>query len=179
MLVNKDKKNKVAFSLIEVMVVIAVLSLGMLSIASLVRQSVKAENISKTRLLSQELAQEGIEMMRRVRDNNFIEAGFGGSSPDWLAGMEVGNSYKIAFLMDEPELVNSISEARLQIINNGYYIGFYTHDSSYPDSNFYRKIDVEAVLGEPEAVRLVSTVMWKEGSYDASYSVEAKLYDWY
>jgi prepilin-type N-terminal cleavage/methylation domain-containing protein len=179
MFINNYKKFKSAFSLIEVMVVIAILSLGMLSIAGLVRQSIRAENVSKTKLLSQELAQEGLEMMRRIRDNNFIAAGFQGNSPDWLTGIEPGNSYKISFLMDEPILITSIEEGRLQIINNGYYEGFYTHNPIYPDSNFYRKIDVETVAGEPDAVRLISTVMWQEAGYYADYSLETILYDWY
>lgn len=172
-------KFKPGFSLIEVMVVVAILSVGMLSVASLVRQSIQAENTSKTRLLAQELAQEGLELMRRNRDNNFIAAGYQGTSPDWLTGMEIGSSYKVGFLMETPVEIGSINQGRLQIINNGFYTGFYTHDVAYPDSNFYRKIDVQAVDGEPDAVRLICTVMWKEAGYESDYSLETILYDWY
>ncbi|MCF7820663.1 MAG: prepilin-type N-terminal cleavage/methylation domain-containing protein [Candidatus Pacebacteria bacterium] len=168
-----------AFSLVEVMVVVAILGVGMLAVAALVQQSIKVNNISKSRLTAQELVQEGVELIRWVRDNNFIEAGYEGSDPYWLENIEPG-SYRMSFSMDYPEAITSIDQGRLQIVDDGFYEGLFDHNVFYPDSNFYRKIDIESMPGATgNSVRVRATVKWKEGGQEALYSIETILYDWY
>jgi|AntAceMinimDraft_4_1070372.scaffolds.fasta_scaffold20754_3 prepilin-type N-terminal cleavage/methylation domain-containing protein len=171
------KKN--GFSLVEVMVVVAIIGTGMLAVATLVKQSIQVNNISKSQLISQELAQEGIELIRWVRDNNFLEAGYQGSVPYWLNNIEPG-TYRLSFSMDYPEPISSIDEGRLQVIESGPYEGFFDHNSVYLDSSFYRKIDIEFIPDSGgKAVRVVSTVKWLESGQESLYSLETILYDWY
>lgn len=177
-----NRQLKKGFSLIEVMVVIVIISLGMMSVASLIQQSLRVKNISKSHLAAQELAQEGLELIRRVRDNNFIEAGFQGDTPNWVVGIEPGK-YKVAFNLTTPIRINNLDEGRLYNIESGDYLGFYTHPAiETPDvkeSDFYRMIETEYLDADPNKLKVTSTVRWVGAGDDFIYKLETVLYDWY
>lgn len=92
-------KNKKGFSFLEVMITIAVLSVGILGVLALVSSSMRYSMNARDSIIASELAQEGIELARNVRDNNFITHSsdpfydFITSPPAW-PGM---NRYKIDY----------------------------------------------------------------------------------
>jgi len=69
----KDKKNKIkdAFSLIEALVAISILMIGILSAFILVIRTLANTPHIQSRLIAANLAQEGVELVRQIRDNNF------------------------------------------------------------------------------------------------------------
>jgi type II secretory pathway pseudopilin PulG len=78
-----------AFTLVETLVAIAVLLLAIVGPFISVQHALIASYIARDELIGNSLAQEGIEDVRRVRDNNFLTANSSGSTDtDWLAGID-------------------------------------------------------------------------------------------
>jgi hypothetical protein len=69
----------------EVLAAIFVLTIGIGGAFLMVRQSLSAASINKNRLIAAYLAQEGIEMVRNIRDNNWL------AQRTWDIGLSPGN----------------------------------------------------------------------------------------
>jgi prepilin-type N-terminal cleavage/methylation domain-containing protein len=81
------------FTLIEVLVAISVLLLGIVGPLALANASLQAGLLSRDQITAYYLAQEAIEMVREVRDENFIERRMRvvqeqPPEPDWLFGLD-------------------------------------------------------------------------------------------
>lgn len=64
--------NNKSFTLIEVVVAIFLISLGTLGSFSLIQRTVSFTAITSSQLAASYLAQEGIEVIRNIRDTNWI-----------------------------------------------------------------------------------------------------------
>ena len=86
----KPKHKKNAFTLLELIVSIFVISVGILGAYILYSQIISFSEVSKARLTAAYLAQEGIEIVRNIRDTNWVINNKGGNR-DWNEGLEDGN----------------------------------------------------------------------------------------
>lgn len=66
-------KNSTGFTLIEVVVSIFVLVMGTLAVMGVISNSLGLVNLSKRSAVATNLTQEGIEVVRNIRDTNWIE----------------------------------------------------------------------------------------------------------
>ena len=87
-------KNK-AFTILELIVAIFVMTVGVLGAYAVVQQIIVYNSISSSRLTAAYLAQEGIELVRNIRDTNWLTVplvawnnGLGAS--DWEADYNNG-----------------------------------------------------------------------------------------
>ena len=68
-------KNKIkaayGFTLLEVTAVTAILTIALLGISSLVIQNLQAHNYNHNFLIASMLSQEGLELVRNIRDDNW------------------------------------------------------------------------------------------------------------
>lgn len=69
---NKPKKRK-AFSFIEVVISIFIISVGLVSSIALISVSLRDSIDSRKQMIASLLAQEGAELVRNIRDNNWID----------------------------------------------------------------------------------------------------------
>lgn len=85
--INKLKKNKNSneggFSLLEAMLSIFILLMGITAAMSLVSGGVRGLTLSKNRLIATNLAQEGLEIIHNVRDNNWLNSKNDATPPPW------------------------------------------------------------------------------------------------
>ena len=72
--------NNKSFTLIEVTVAIFLLTVGTVGAFSLIQRTIVLSTIGAAQLQATYLAQEGIEIVRNIRDSN------------WLAGVDWGNN---------------------------------------------------------------------------------------
>ena len=68
----RKKKDKSGFSLLEVIIALFVLSIGITAMLSLISNSINNSNEAKDMIAAAQLAQEGVELVRNKRDNNYI-----------------------------------------------------------------------------------------------------------
>ncbi len=170
--------NKQGFCLMEVMAVLFIVMVGMVGVMSLVLQNIQVKEINTNRIIAHQLAQEGIELIRKQRDTNWIEcAGIPSPSPDcWLSNIEPDLSYKIDFSDDYPEIVTGIEDTSLYKVVSGGFENMYVHNITSQETPFYRIIEINTVNNH--SIKVVVTVDWQERSEVYSYSAETILYDW-
>jgi len=84
---QKAKIKRRGFTLIEALVAISILLVGILGPFMLTNMNLQAGLFSRDQITAYYLAQEAIEMVREVRDENFIQEQRTGSNMWWLSGL--------------------------------------------------------------------------------------------
>lgn len=90
--------NQRGFNLIEVVIAIAIITIGLLSIISLFSSNIRNEIKSRDKLIAVYLANESIEVVRQQRDNNWFK-GVG-----WRTGIPIG---EVIIVPDNTSDINS------------------------------------------------------------------------
>ncbi|OQA36260.1 MAG: hypothetical protein BWY53_00583 [Parcubacteria group bacterium ADurb.Bin326] len=108
-MLKKIAKNKSGQSLIELIVAVAIIQVGLLSVWSLFLSNFNAERESELRIVGANLSREGIELVKNIRDSNWLRADRGdvneeGTIWPWDEGLSSGVysvSYDNGALEDE------------------------------------------------------------------------------
>ena len=165
--------NNKGFSLLELIITIFVVSVGILGTHSVVSYTLSAIGLSASRLTAAYLAQEGIEIVRNIRDTNWIEGGF----VVWDSGLSEG-SYEADYQSDDlvpcsfPCDFNS--NLRLLQIEGG----FYRYSATGIDTSFKRKIIITDA-GLPDFLTVTVSVEWEhKGKLQQPVTVQENLYNW-
>ena len=172
----KNKIKAVAgFTLLEITVVTAILVIALLGISSLVIQNLQAQNYNHNFLIASMLSQEGLELVRNIRDDNWHN-----NNPSWKTGTGAGSntdilqdlSYSIDYTGVIDDTPNNIDDAgaRLNITNDGYYV----HTGGTP-TQYYRII---SVLDHSDSIAASSTVKWNYRGQSHIFVASTELYDW-
>src|SRR3990172_140667 len=77
------------FTIIEVIIAISLVNIGLLAISSLVIQNIQTQDINREYIIASMLAQEGLELARNIRDNNWR------NDIDWKYGNGVNSATDI------------------------------------------------------------------------------------
>ena len=76
------------FTLLEVLVAIFILTIGIVGVFGLINQAVSLTSATHNQLVASYLAQEGVEIVRNIRDSNFLKIR-AGIVADWKDGIDV------------------------------------------------------------------------------------------
>ena len=166
----KKTKSEKGFSLAELVIVLGILTMGLLGIASLILQNMQVENLTKNYLIASVLAQEGVELVRNIRDENWI------ANPpvDWLLDIGPGTfavDYRGRSSVNTTPNING--EPGTQLFLNSSNL--YSHFSTIRNTGFYRLI---TVVDEGDYILLTSDVMWAGRFGERHYTVNTTLYNW-
>ena len=129
--------KKTAFSLIEVIMILFIASVGIMAALSLAIRSAYFQQAKKELGAAMFLANEGLEIMRNIRDTNVITSS---SYDNWTGTGSPGNGvhlYKVDYATLLATTTTSIDTAVLQQSTS---TDFYLHNSSFPNSIFSRLI---------------------------------------
>ncbi len=168
MRLNLRKKSS-AFSIIEIMAVVFIVAIGMIGMMNLIGQSIRVQRLNEHTLIAYQLAQEGIELVRVIRDNNWLSA-----SPTSFSATLIPGSYCIDYsnvVLGE----NTASACDLYLNNNNFYIHQSADNIQTPYSRLIRIEEHEANY----AVNVIVKIIWEDVSGDFEYEVETRLYDWH
>lgn len=175
-------KQPLGFSIIEASVVMAVVSIGLLGVFSLVMQNIQVQRVSKNMLIASMLAQEGIELVRNVRDENWI------ADPPVAWDMDISDD--TTFIIDNMQSniitidnsVNTINEAAARLYLDGN--NFYTHASTGNTATQYYRLITATPGGDLNAdggndyYSVKSHIQWQDKGVLKDYIAETYLYDW-
>jgi prepilin-type N-terminal cleavage/methylation domain-containing protein len=172
----KGRKNKKyqqpGFSIIEILAVLFIISLAMLGVVSLIIQNIQVQSINKNQLMAASLAQEGIELVRQIRDTNWL------NGRNFASGLDNGN-YVTDFNQENLIPTDSTIDTRLYLDADGFYV---LAGTGLEPTIFKRQIFIERLpataedLGEPLKVR--SLVSWEVRDKPYRYELGTLLYDW-
>ncbi len=160
--------NKKGFSLAEVVIALGILSFGLIGISSLLLQNMQVENLTKNYVVASMLAQEGVELVRNIRDENWV------LYQDWLDDIPGGN-FAIDYRGRSSINItpNNLGDTGTRLYLDG--ANFYSHDTSLLSTPFYRLITVEIFA---EYILVKSDVMWKGRFGERHYIIETTLFNW-
>ncbi|MEA3398275.1 MAG: prepilin-type N-terminal cleavage/methylation domain-containing protein [Patescibacteria group bacterium] len=168
----KSSQNKNGFSIIEVVAAFTIMTVGMMGVASLSLLNIQANRINKNYLIASMLAQEGLELVRNVRDNNWLT--LGNNWNDDITGNDGNYTIDYNFNIDDTPDLPTDGGAKMYLNGNG----FYDHDSAGAFTPYYRLIAIsEDASGN--FFTASSTVSWADSQGQYSYIAETSLFDWY
>ncbi len=160
---KRDFKKQSGFTLIELIVSLLML-IGILQIFLLISASVNSSSTLRDGLVAANLAQEGIEVVRNIRDRDFfLGNAFGASLPNGSWRVQWNSNALLALSGNLPLKKDSTTK-------------FFSYDFG-PDTIFRRKIDIFNVSANE--IRIISTVDWDVRSISKTISAEAHLFNWY
>lgn len=151
----KDNKNRTfrkmkAFSFIEVMLSVFLLSVGIISVISIVVSGMNNTTESRRYLIASLLSQEGIEMVRNIRDNGAVET---------------GNSFEN--ISDGSKIVDPIGGTLADATSGNtalnYYDGYYRHTNFGDKTVFSRKVLIQSQGTDAKIV--YGMAVWENGTF--------------
>lgn len=159
---NRKKRiiKQRALTLLEVIVAIFVIIIGITGALSLINYTISGVLVGKSQIIAVNLAQEGLEIVRNIRDSNWIQ------NIAWNIGLATGE-YQAQYNSDD--LLSLAGNPVIKINSNGFYqydVGTNTH--------FHRKITITSA----NEIKVISEVTWSERGRSFSVSAEDRLYDW-
>ncbi len=143
--------KKKGFSIIEVLVSFFILVTGILVIYSSTNLPLRYSNEARNKIIAFYLAQEGVELVRNIRDNNFYNEEF------WLNDIPTTNTgcFIIDYIGNKEEA--DCNEGKLYF---NTVIG-YSHDNTQEETKFRRVIKV-LEREDDDLFSITSTVYWDD-----------------
>lgn len=155
--IKLNQENK-AFTLLETLIALAVVSIGIMGAFTLSLANLKTANDNYHRILAVNLAREGIELVRNIRDSNWLkidnnldcDSGTAGLQPcTWDQGLDYGTStidYNYAADSGLEEVVVSMeacfNSGNCRLKENSF---LYSHNGAANYSNVGRLIILKAI----------------------------------
>lgn len=161
------------FTLIETLVAITILTLSIVAPMSVATQSLSSSYYARDQVTAFHLAQEAIESVRSLRDNNILRNARG-EEVDILEGIPEN-----PFIIDTRD--NSVDESACvsgcpPLETDGTFYGY--GGSGWEPTRFTRTVDAEFV-DAPDEMRIDVTVSWQTGSFQPrTFSISENMYRW-
>lgn len=164
--ITRNKNKQAGFSVIEILAVIAIITMGMLGLLSLATQSIRSQFINKNNLIASQLAQEGIEAVRNIRDTNWK------NGLSWNTGFSIDGNYKWDIISKTLS-----SQPALLLLKIDSTSGYYNYTLGQ-NSIYNRNITISNGGVAATSTTVTANVYFKEGQNNRVYSAETVLYNW-
>lgn len=149
---NKHKYSaKSGFSILETMVASFVLIVGVVVGLELFAPIIIESGQSRDRIVATALAQEGVELVKNVRDNNMVTVG-----TNAFAGLGTATR---CIDKNSNGVAGCVANGQLNISND-----WYVHTGGAP-SNFKRKVRLNQ---SGDSLTITSYAVWADGSFPSS-----------
>ncbi len=167
----KQNNHNLGFSLIEIIAVIFIISIGLIGVLSLVTQNIQVKNFNEDVLVASQLAQEGLELTRNIRDENWVEV-------EWFGnGLVIeGGSNTITIYFDGVDVsITSVTDINSELAKLKKDNGFYIHGEG-EETIFSRVIEINNT--DINSFTVSSIVQWSSRGKTHQYQADTILYDW-
>jgi len=183
---KKKKSIHSGFTLIEVMVSILIFSAALIALTAIAGKGISATQDVSSETTAHYLAQEGLEVVRNIRDTNFKNQG------TWDAGISMCTSSNPCYVQygtgggSAPTLLNGNGAC---LSNNSNHLvgcavdqdtanGFYVDGNSGSPSGFYREVYLTQSTTNPAEYLVTSIVTWDQKSVPRSVTLQTILTNW-
>lgn len=174
MTIGELRKNKKGFSVLEVTMALGIITTGLMGVFSLVLQNLQVQTINKDYLVASMLAQEGLELVRNVRDTNFLQnrTFSSGLLPD-------GANSTITVDNDGPPNVNiqNVADMAAAVLYLDNTNKVFHHDSSGSSATIYHRLIT--IVEHTDYLEVHSNVQWAERGRTHNYEAVTNLYNWW
>ena len=169
------------FSLIEVLVAVSVLIISVTGTLSIIAREVSSAAIAKDQVVAFYLAQEALEYVRGVRDNNAIH------DLSWLDGLNsspdcIDNKCVIDVNADPLSVEQEVAECNATGCDPLYLdsSGVYNQQEDGDPTMFTREVQIVGIddaLSPAREVQVDATVRWTSG-VERSFTISGNLFNW-
>jgi Tfp pilus assembly protein PilV len=165
------------FTLIETFVAISILLVSLVGPLSIAAKSLQSAYYSRDEITASYLAEEGLEYVRAVRDQNYLTG-----NADWLAGLD-GTS-------GAPNCVNAFCTVDYVHFKAAACAGTCTgtplvidaaglYNQQTGNTSIYtRALNIHTIAGAPNEVDVEVTVSWQAGTIARSFIISEHLFSW-
>lgn len=175
------------FTIIETLVALAIFTFSIVGLIVITSQGIADTNFAKNKFVASYLAQEGIEMVRNVRDSGaltgaawedtFQQNALAGLGTCFASAQSTGCDIDAdTFAIDSCSAAsrNGCGPLRYDISTGAYILN--SRNAAVPESPFSRVIALRTVSANE--VEITSTVAWSQGTTSRSVTVVETLADW-
>lgn len=165
------------FTLIEVLTAMFIMMIGVIGVMGLITRTVVFNSSVNSQLVASYLAQEGLEIVRNMRDANFLKK-HKGEDVVWNAGL---TGCPVGCEIDYNDITYSANPAtsteygpfqnRLLKLNSG----FYAYDAG-TDTVFKRKITINSATAD--VLKVWVDVSWQDKGNTRTVRGATELYNW-
>ncbi len=160
-------KNK-AFTLIETLIGITLITVVLTAVTGLILSTMLSNQRNAHILQATALAQEGVEVMRHVRDSNWLQNySWDGGSGEWGGDFDLGDGESETLYLTQSGC------AHHWCFGGDGEVYVYDEEDTFV---FEREILVDYV--EEGAVEVTAVVTWDEKGVDRSVELSTHLTDW-
>ena len=168
-----------AFTLVETLVAITILIVTIVGPLYAVHKSLAASYVARDKLIATSLAQEGVEYVRSIRDNNYLENYTTHDGVTWLNGLS--NCYapnRCAVDQGQQSITLCPSGGCAPLRLSPSPVNLYTQNtnSAYATTRFTRSFQIANVSANEVTVTV--TVSWTTLSVTYNVTVTEHLYNW-
>lgn len=172
-------QNKKGFTLVETLVSLAIFTSAVVGMIVITSQGINDTVYAKNKLVATALSQEGIEIVRNIRDSSLLANSADGWN-DFLTTVDscMSSMCDIDPLYEDVASVNIIQcptqgDCRLRRDTTLGDPAYYTNQGSGDETSFSRTIKINGI--DLNSVEIISTVSWIQGS-GAEKEVVSKEY---
>lgn len=173
-----SKLSKKGFTLVEALIAMSVLIIGIFSGFVLVTRALYNAAVIQDRLTASFLAQEGVELVRQIRDTNFIKI-LNNEDANWRDGLEDG-SYIVEAKIREGESISLVPiEEGAEVPNLLYDDNIDQKIFNYSSGErtvFNREIKISTITDNQIMVEVI--MKWRTRNVDFDLTVEDRLFNW-
>lgn len=166
------------FTLVETLVALSILLIAVVTPISLIGDSLHKMYYARDEAIAVNLAQEGIEMVRQVRDSNMI------SGAAWDNNLALGT-----YIIDVGSFISTPGTPSNFVINCGSCqpqpvyrdaagTGLYRQNAVSTATQFSRNVVISNPNAQAYERSVVSTVTWKTGGLSGSIAIQEYIYKW-
>lgn len=167
------KKEHAGFTLLEMLFAVVIFSFALVSLMLIAGKGVIATSTAKDQLVAQYLAEEGAEVVRNIRDTNFI------NGDDWLAGIECTKSDPCDVSYGGEISLIPVGSSGQPLYSNedtGYYAGDETVSGS---QKFSRSIYLEQPPNSSDNNQKITIVIsWQQRSLQRTFEFRTFISNW-
>ncbi len=189
---NKNARENLVrgFTLVETLVAVSILSVSILAGFTAVQGSLKNSSLSKDQVTAFFLAQEAIEFVKNIRDENAL-TNLGSTPTHWLNRLAedssdpcwFGNVCRVDPYQYSISSVNAIvfcgtSSGSCPVLNqsiSGSTTGLFGYTAGWPASRFKREIQFEQITANQ--IYITVTVTWNMGTVPQTFQVKQLLFN--
>lgn len=155
----------------EIIIAIGVIITALVASVNLISYSISSTRLSRSRITAQGLAQEGLEIVRNIRDNNWLS--YKRKVSNWRDELLMGDR-RVEY--DKSQLLPYNTDTLMRDSNGFYFYqdqGVRTGSVTTP---FQRRINIEYI--DDNQIKITSEITWQEYGRNNSLKVETRLYNW-
>jgi len=164
------------FTLIESLVAISILVVAVTGAYGAATAGIASGIFSKDQTIAIYLAQEGIEQIRNMRDNNGL------TSQPWMtniaaSGNDACNFGKVCTVDAFNNSINRCSGAgQCPVLQEDPVNGFYGYTAGWTNTIYDREITLTQINSHEVAINV--NVKWSKGGNTQNFTVRENIFDW-